>query len=54
MREGWISGNASFETRLMSTPQDDGFLYAIKNVRHPEGLRSSRLEGHTSPMQYSK
>jgi len=53
MREGWISGNASFETRSMGAPQDDGFLYAIKNVRHPEG-QSSRLEGRTSPMQYSK
>jgi len=54
MREDWISGYVSFETRSMSALQDDGFLYAIKNVRHPEGLRSSRLEGHTSPMQYSK
>jgi phosphoserine phosphatase len=44
--------NASFETAASQLPQDDEFLYAINNIRHPEERQKARLEGRTAPMQH--
>jgi phosphoserine phosphatase len=37
---------------LRGFPQDDDFLYAINNIRHPEERQKARLEGRTAPMQH--
>jgi phosphoserine phosphatase len=49
---GWDPPGASFETAASQLPQDDEFLYAINNIRHPEERQKARLEGRTAPMQH--